>query len=93
MYFHWDGQDLILQVRVVPNASRSEIAGPHLDRLRIKIAATARDGKANARLVDFLAEQFGVPKRRIIIESGSTSRNKRIRIRHPAALPDFCSPP
>ena len=36
--------------------------------------------KANDCLIAFLAERLGVPKARVVLEAGSTSRQKRVRI-------------
>ena len=76
-----DGQDLILEVRVQPRASRSEFAGVHGDRVRVRLQAPPVDGRANAALVEFLAEAFGVPRARVTIEHGLAGRDKRVRIR------------
>ena len=71
---------LVLELYVQPGASRSEFAGQHGERLKIRLAARAVDGKANKALVEFLAEYYRVPKRRVRIESGLKSRDKRVVI-------------
>jgi uncharacterized protein YggU (UPF0235/DUF167 family) len=38
------------------------------------------DGAANAALIEFLAEHYGVPKRSVHIDSGLKSRLKRVVI-------------
>jgi uncharacterized protein (TIGR00251 family) len=76
-----DGRDLVLEVRVQPRASRSELAGLHGDRVRVRLQAPPVDGRANAALVEFLAEAFGVPRARVTIEHGLAGRDKRVRIR------------
>jgi hypothetical protein len=87
-----DGADLLLEVRVQPRASRSEIAGLHGGRLRIRLQAPPVDGKANAALIEFLAAAFGVPRARVIIEHGLASRDKRVRIRDaPVATPGIAA--
>jgi len=65
---------------VQPGASRSEFAGRHGERLKVRLAARAVDGKANQALVEFLAEHYKVPKRNVRIESGLKSRQKRVVI-------------
>jgi hypothetical protein len=47
------------------------------------------DGKANRHLIALLAKTFRVAKKDISIISGETGRNKRIRIRRPAHLPEI----
>lgn len=71
---------MILQLHVQPGASRSEFAGRHGDRIKVRLAARAVDGKANEALIEFLAEYFKVPKQSIRIESGLKSRQKRVSI-------------
>ena len=63
-----------------PGAARSEFAGEHDGRLKLRLAAPADEGKANAELVEFLAAYFGVPKRNVRIAAGLKSRRKRVVI-------------
>jgi uncharacterized protein (TIGR00251 family) len=81
-----DGADLVIELRVQPRASRSEVAGTFGDRLRIRLQAPPVDGRANAALVEFLAEAFDVPRARVVIEHGLSGRDKRVRIRSPGPL-------
>lgn len=75
-----DGRDLVLDLRVQPRAQRSEFAGLHGGRLRIRLQAPPVDGRANAALIAFLAEAFAVPRAQVVIESGLAGRDKRVRI-------------
>jgi len=70
----------VLELHVQPGAARSEFAGKHGERIKIRLAARAVDGKANKALVEFLAEHYRVPKRSVRIESGLKSRDKRVVI-------------
>ena len=63
-----------------PGASRTEFAGRHGERIKVRLAARAVDGKANQALVEFLAQHYKVPKRNVRIESGLKSRQKRVVI-------------
>jgi hypothetical protein len=81
-----DGRDLVLEVRVQPRASRSEFAGLHGDRVRVRLQAPPIDGRANAALVEFLAAAFDVPRARVSIEHGLAGRDKRVRIRDAGAV-------
>jgi uncharacterized protein (TIGR00251 family) len=69
-----------LAIHVQPGAKRSAIAGLHGDRLKIRVAAPAVEGKANAALVAFLAAALGVPGRCVTVEQGDRSRDKRVSI-------------
>ena len=71
---------MILDLHVQPGASRTEFAGRHGERIKLRLAARALDGKANAALVEFLAAYYGVPKRNVRIEAGLKSRRKRVVI-------------
>lgn len=72
---------IILRVKVVPRAPRTQVAGEMGDRLRIRLAAPPVEGRANEALVEFLAERLDVPRRDVEILSGDTGRLKRVRIR------------
>ena len=71
---------MILELHVQPGASRSEFAGKHGERIKIRLAARAVDGKANEALVEFLAEHYRVPRRNVRIVAGLKSRQKRVQI-------------
>jgi len=87
----WQGEDLILRVRVQPKASRDEFCGLQGEALKVRITAPPVDGKANAHLIKFLAKQFGVAKSAVTLLSGETGRDKRLRIHAPARLPEGLS--
>jgi len=68
-------------VRVVPRASRSEIAGEYDGALRVRIAAPPVDCAANEELIKTLAWVLGVPRGSVEIVFGANSKNKKIRVR------------
>lgn len=71
---------LIIDVKAVPGASKTEFAGLAGNRLRIRIAAAPEEGRANGELVAFLAKKTACPKGSIQIISGEKSRLKRIQM-------------
>jgi uncharacterized protein (TIGR00251 family) len=71
---------LILDLHVQPGASRTEFAGKHGERIKLRLAAPAQDGRANEALIEFLAQYYGVPRRNVRITSGLKSRQKRVVI-------------
>jgi len=83
-----DGNALVLTLHVQPGASRTEVAGTHGDALKVRLAARAVDGRANAALVRYLADCFGVPARGVVLEHGESSRRKVVRIVAPTLRPD-----
>lgn len=80
---------IVLELHVQPGAKRTEAAGTHGDRVKIRLAAPPVDGAANDELVRFLADAFGVPRRQVTIVSGATSRQKRVRIEGATTLPGW----
>ena len=71
---------MILEVHVQPGAKRTEFAGQHGQRIKIRLAAPATENRANDALVEFLAGHYGVPRRNVRIASGLKSRDKRVVI-------------
>ena len=71
---------MILELYVQPGARRTEFAGTHGERLKVRLAAPALEGRANEALVEFLARHFKVAKRDVRIAAGARSRHKRVII-------------
>lgn len=65
-----------LTVRVIPNASRSEIVGYRDGAWVIRLAAPPVEGKANAALIRFLADTLGLAPSEIDIVKGFSSKTK-----------------
>jgi len=70
----------MLALHIQPGAKRTEIAGLHGEALKIRLAAPPVDGKANEALLAFIATTLGVAKRSVSLESGASSRQKRVRV-------------
>jgi uncharacterized protein (TIGR00251 family) len=70
----------LLDVRVIPRAGRSGIAGLRDGALLVRLAAAPVDGAANAELIAVLAEALDLPRRCVAIAGGDRSRSKRVRI-------------
>lgn len=68
-------------VKVVPRASKNDIAGVEGDAIKIRLKAPPVDGKANVALIKFLAETLGVSRTQVEIVSGETGRRKLVRVR------------
>ena len=69
-----------LELKIIPNAPRNEIAGWVGSALKIKIHAPALEGRANDELLDFLAEKLGVHRRDVSLLRGDKSRQKIVQI-------------
>jgi uncharacterized protein (TIGR00251 family) len=69
-----------LELKIIPNAPRNEIAGWLGPALKVKVHAPALEGRANDELLAFLAETLGVPRRSVTLLRGDKSRQKVVRI-------------
>jgi uncharacterized protein len=56
------------------------VIGQHGGAIKVKLRAAAVEGKANAALRRFLAEELNVAQQAIVLERGRTSRNKLIHV-------------
>jgi uncharacterized protein (TIGR00251 family) len=74
---------ITLTVHVQPGARHNEVAGVHGEALKIRLAAPAIDGRANAALLEFVAKRLGVPRSALQIRSGQTSRRKLLVVLEP----------
>ena len=69
-----------VEVRVIPRAARSGIAGTRDGALLIRLNAPPVEGAANDELIAVIAKAVGVPRRAVTLVSGERSRTKRIAI-------------
>ena len=69
-----------LRVHIVPNAKIDQMAGEHAGAIKIRLRVPAIEGKANAALIELLADRLRIPAREIILARGQKSREKLIRI-------------
>jgi uncharacterized protein (TIGR00251 family) len=79
------GDSVLITIRVIPRATRSQIAGTRNDALLVRLSAPPVDGAANAELIDVLSDALGVPRRSVTLVSGERSRSKRVRVAGMAA--------
>jgi uncharacterized protein (TIGR00251 family) len=68
-----------LLLRVIPNAKQNKIVET-AGRYKVYLTAPALAGRANAALIDFLAEYFNVKRRQVKIIRGEKSRDKWVEI-------------
>lgn len=76
---------LTLSLRVTPNAGADRLEGTELRDdgsvvLRVRVAAVADKGRANAAVIALLARSLGVPKASVRLLAGDTARLKRVAI-------------
>jgi len=78
-------QNLRLNVRLTPKASRDAILGWIQDAagmpvLKASVTAVPEKGKANKALIELLAAKWQIPKSAIELVRGETDRNKQLII-------------
>ena len=74
-----------LAVRAQPGAKKTAITGVYGEgaaaQLKVAVHAPPVEGRANAALVEFLAETFGVPRSAVELITGELSRSKVFLLR------------
>jgi uncharacterized protein (TIGR00251 family) len=76
---------LKLLIHATPGAPRTQAAGAHGAALRVRLAAPPVDGKANAALLAWAAQAFGVTRRQVQLLHGASGRQKTLAIHLPDA--------
>ena len=72
---------MVVSVKVIPRASRSEVVGEMADgTLKVKVAAVPEDGKANEELCRVLAAHYGVARNAVEVVAGKTNTRKQVRV-------------
>lgn len=80
---------LRLSLHVQPGAARTETAGLHDGRLRLRVNAPPAEGRANRRLREWLAEEFRVARGNVELLSGAGGRRKTVLVKAPKHIPDW----
>jgi uncharacterized protein YggU (UPF0235/DUF167 family) len=76
---------MILAVRVTPRGGRDAVEGWMRDDagravLKVRVAAAAADGQANAAVIGLLAKALRLPKSSLVLVAGQTARLKRFAV-------------
>lgn len=70
-----------IKLKVIPRSSRNEIIKDETTgEIKVKLTAAPVDGEANKKLIAFLSDEWDMPKSKIRIIKGETSKNKLIEI-------------
>lgn len=75
------GAGSLLDVKVVPGASRSRIAGPYGDGVKVQVSAPPERGQANAAVCETVAAALGVRASDVTVVRGATSPRKTLHVR------------
>jgi len=71
---------LVVDIQVIPRASRAAVGPAVGDRLRVAVTAPPVDGAANAAVIDAVAEAFGVKRAAVTILRGLIGKRKTVRV-------------
>ena len=71
---------ICLPVKVQPGARRNAILGAHAGALKVAVNAAPEQGKANAAVIELLAEQLHLPRASFVQISGATNRQKQFLV-------------
>ena len=85
-WYSWEGESLILRIKVQPKASSNAFAEVMGDAIKLRTTAPPIDGKANEQIIAWLAKGFGVAKTNVQLSSGDAARFKTFRIAAPKKL-------
>ncbi len=69
-----------LSVKVRPNSKQQKIEIGENGEVMIRLKSPPVKGKANAELVEFLAQEYNVKKSQVRIKSGLSSKIKQVEI-------------
>jgi uncharacterized protein len=79
----------LIWVHVTPCAHTNSVEGWVDGKLRVRLRQAPEKGRANKALIELLSDHFSVAKSLIEIVSGSTNRNKRVRLPTEVLSPEF----
>jgi len=71
---------VVFVAKIVPGISKTAACGLLDGMLKVKVSTAPEKGKANQRLIEFLAKQLGVRKKAVSIISGQTNPVKHIQV-------------
>jgi uncharacterized protein (TIGR00251 family) len=67
-------------VKAVAGAKKNAVVGRHGEALKVAVSAPRDQGKANAALIEVIAEALGVPRKAVSLVKGETSTEKRFLV-------------
>jgi hypothetical protein len=70
----------LLNVKVVPGASRDRVAGKYGDGIKVQVSAPPEGGRANRAVEELLAKALGVKAQQVRVVKGHTQPRKVVEI-------------
>jgi uncharacterized protein len=74
-----------ITVTVSPGSARTELVGRHGEGWKARIAAPPERGRANAELVELLANALAVPRSSVRVVAGLAAKTKVVEVEDLAA--------
>lgn len=71
---------VLIDILVVPRASRERFGPIHGDRIKVSVTSPPVDGAANQAIVKLIAKTLGIAKAEVEVVTGLSSRRKRVRV-------------
>ncbi|MFH2070357.1 MAG: DUF167 domain-containing protein [Elusimicrobiota bacterium] len=71
---------MILKIRVIPNAKKTEVVSRLGSILRVKVSAPAINSRTNLQLIKFLADFFDVRQSKVFLRRGQRGKEKVVEI-------------
>lgn len=71
---------VILPVRAQPGAKLNALTGEHAGQLKVSVTQAPEKGKANAAIIEVLADRLNLKRSQISLVSGETSGQKKFLV-------------
>ena len=80
LHIETTGEDVVIDVKVIPHASRDEVVGLLGSALKVKVSAAPESGKANVAVCRVIARAMKIKSRNVHVVAGRTQPHKRVSI-------------
>jgi uncharacterized protein len=71
----------VVSVRAQPGARRNGIVGEQAGALKVAVTAPPDKGRANAAIIEVLADALGLKRAQVELIAGLTSKTKKVLLR------------
>lgn len=71
---------MLIKIKVFPDSKKEKIVKLGEDRFEIRVREKAKEGRANQRAIELLAEFLGISPDKIKIVKGAKKQNKILKI-------------
>ena len=71
----------VLALRVQPGARKAGVKGEQAGAIKLAVTAPPEDGRANAAVIELLAELLDIKRKQLELIAGHTSRDKKVLVR------------